>query len=101
CHGVAVHEFAVDETRSCIYAHCDPEGPVPETTIDVVSFLWSNGPAEALGPMLQRPDAARVAGYRSWQRLGHQVNKGAKGIAILAPCVYRKGPVDEVEEADK
>jgi hypothetical protein len=51
--------------------------------------------------LLQRPDATRVAGYRSWQRLGRQVNKGAKGIAILAPCVYRKRPVDEAEEADK
>jgi hypothetical protein len=45
--------------------------------------------------LAQRPDATRVAGYRSWQRLGRQVNKGAKGIAILAPCVYRRRPVDE------
>jgi DNA primase len=38
---------------------------------------------------VQRPDATRVAGYRAWQRLGRQVRKGEKGIAILAPCVYR------------
>ncbi len=51
--------------------------------------------------MAQRPDATRVAGYRTWQRLGRQVNRGAKGIAILAPCVYRKRAVDEAEAADK
>jgi hypothetical protein len=33
----------------------------------------------------QRPDATRVAGYRTWQQLGRQVCKGQKGIAILAP----------------
>ena len=48
----------------------------------------------------QRPDATRVAGYRTWQRLGRQVNKGAKGIAILAPCVYRRRPVDDAEAAE-
>ena len=43
----------------------------------------------------QRPDATRVAGCRTWQRLGRQVNRGAKGIAILAPCVSRRRPLDE------
>jgi len=50
--------------------------------------------------MSQRPDATRVAGYRTWQRLGRQVNRGAKGIAILAPCVYRRRPVDEADPAE-
>ncbi len=27
--------------------------------------------------LAQRPDATRVAGYRTWQRLGRQVNRGA------------------------
>ena len=38
----------------------------------------------------QRPSATRVAGFRAWLKLGRHVVKGAKGIAILAPCVYRK-----------
>ncbi len=52
CDSVAVHEFAVDETTSCIYAHCDPDGPVPETTTDIVAvrFLWADGRAEVIGP---------------------------------------------------
>jgi antirestriction protein ArdC len=40
--------------------------------------------------MLQRPDATRVAGYRTWQGLGRQVRKGEKGIRILAPCKFRR-----------
>jgi antirestriction protein ArdC len=36
---------------------------------------------------LQKPDATRVAGYRAWQALGHQVRRGEHGIAILAPVL--------------
>lgn len=35
--------------------------------------------------LVQRPDAARVAGYKAWQKMGRQVRKGEKGIKILAP----------------
>jgi hypothetical protein len=37
----------------------------------------------------QRPDATHVAGYRVWQSLGRQVDKGQRGIRILAPVVRR------------
>ena len=47
--------------------------------------------------LAQRPDATRVAGYRRWQSLGGQVRKGERGIAILAPCVYRARQLDEAE----
>lgn len=33
----------------------------------------------------QHPDATRVAGYKTWQQLGHQVMKGERGIRIFAP----------------
>ncbi|HEY6798067.1 MAG TPA: ArdC-like ssDNA-binding domain-containing protein, partial [Kineosporiaceae bacterium] len=38
----------------------------------------------------QRPDATSVAGYETWKALGRQVNRGEKGIAILAPIVRRR-----------
>lgn len=38
---------------------------------------------------LQKPDATRVAGYKSWQKLSRQVLKGEKGIEILAPNPYK------------
>lgn len=51
----------------------------------------------------QFPTATTVAGYTAWQQLGRQVDKGQKGIQILAPVVRRSrsnptvaaaGPVD-------
>ncbi len=39
---------------------------------------------------LQRPDASLVAGYQAWQRnFNRHVNKGEKGIRILAPAPYK------------
>jgi antirestriction protein ArdC len=38
----------------------------------------------------QRPSATRVAGFNAWKQLGRQVRKGERGIAILAPLVYRR-----------
>jgi len=35
----------------------------------------------------QRPTASRVAGMYAWNQLGRYVNKGEKGIAILAPVI--------------
>ena len=37
----------------------------------------------------QRPGATRVAGYTTWWRLGRQVKRGARGIAIIAPIFRR------------
>lgn len=53
--------------------------------------------------LAQRPDLAttgdRVAGFHTWKKLGRSVNRGAKGIAILAPCVYRRRGDDEPAQA--
>ena len=40
---------------------------------------------------VQKPDATHVAGFQTWRKLGRFVKKGEKGIAILAPLVYRSG----------
>lgn len=48
---------------------------------------------------LQCPHATQVAGYRAWRRLGHQIRKGERGIAILAPC--RKVTSVETEDAEE
>jgi antirestriction protein ArdC len=44
----------------------------------------------------QCPHATWVAGYRKWQQMGFQVQRGEKGIGILAPQPYRR----EVEGSD-
>jgi hypothetical protein len=38
----------------------------------------------------QRPSATRVAGMYTWNQLGRFVNKGEKGIAILAPVIGKR-----------
>jgi len=45
--------------------------------------------------LAQRPDAARVAGFRTWQGLGRQVRKGEKGIRIFG---YSTKKVTEEDE---
>lgn len=46
----------------------------------------------------QRPGATRVAGYRTWQKLGRQVRKGEKGIAIMAPMLFKSKDANASEE---
>lgn len=38
--------------------------------------------------MMQRPSASIVAGYNAWKQMGRRVNRGEKGIRILAPSPY-------------
>jgi antirestriction protein ArdC len=59
--------------------------------LEVAARLPSYSPSNVLLIAVQRPDATRVAGYGTWKSLGRQVRKGEKGIAILAPCLYRTG----------
>jgi antirestriction protein ArdC len=46
----------------------------------------------------QKPNASRVAGFRTWNQLGRFVKKGEKGIAILAPVVRRKAENEEEQQ---
>ena len=46
----------------------------------------------------QKPDARRVAGYRTWQQLGRQVKQRERGIRILAPIAIRRKDKDEEDE---
>jgi DNA primase len=42
----------------------------------------------------QRPGVTAVAGYQAWKALGRQVDKGERGIQVLAPVVRRTAPAD-------
>lgn len=59
--------------------------------------------ANQLAIARQRPQATRVAGMYAWNQLGRYVNKGERGIAILAPVIGKRGKhkVSESKEADK
>ena len=49
----------------------------------------------------QCPKATRVAGYRTWQKLGRYVRRNEKGIAIMAPIVRRRNVMDTNDEIQK
>jgi hypothetical protein len=49
----------------------------------------------------QRPTASRVAGMYAWNQLGRYVNKGERGIAILAPVIGKRSKHDATEDKDK
>lgn len=49
---------------------------------------------------MQCPSATHVAGYRQWQKLGRQVRKGEKSIAIVAPCTFKR-KAERDDEADE
>lgn len=65
--------------------------------LEVASRLPTYSPSNVLLIAVQRPDATRVAGFRAWKALGRHVVKGEKGIAILAPCLYRASDPGEGE----
>lgn len=48
--------------------------------------------------LVQRPNATKVAGYRTWQGLGRQVRRGEEGLKILAP-IFRT--VEDREMGEK
>ena len=51
--------------------------------------------------MSQKPNATRVAGFRTWVRLGRYVRKGEKAIRIFAPVTHKRKKPDEVVEEGK
>lgn len=48
----------------------------------------------------QRPDATRVAGFKTWKTLGRAVRKGERGIRIQAPITVKVRD-EETDETDE
>jgi antirestriction protein ArdC len=59
---------------------------------------YSLGNAIMIG--FQKPDATRVAGFRTWQKLGRHVKRNEKGIAIMAPIVWRRKATHANDQKD-
>ena len=61
------------------------------------SLFYNYSAQNAILIYSQNPEASYVKGYKSWNQLGRYVKKGAKGLAILAPCIKK---VEEFAEPD-
>ncbi|MBI1374557.1 MAG: DUF1738 domain-containing protein [Phycisphaera sp.] len=58
-------------------------------------YSWHN----VMMILSQRPDASRVAGFRTWKKLDRFVKRGEKGIAIFVPIrVKATDPVTDEEK---
>ncbi|WP_421740811.1 ArdC-like ssDNA-binding domain-containing protein [Cellulomonas sp.] len=67
--------------------------------LTVAARFPTYSPSNLLLIATQRPDATRVAGIRTWNSIGRRVVKGEHGIAILAPCIYKRSD-DETPRDD-
>lgn len=58
--------------------------------LTVMSKFYSYSYNNAMLIMMQKPDATRIAGFNAWKNnFKRYVNKGEKGIEILAPAPYK------------
>jgi hypothetical protein len=69
--------------------------------LDVQSRFYSYSPNNVMLIALQKPNATRVAGYKTWQSLDHQVRAKELALRILAPMTYRRDDAPEGEEANE
>lgn len=67
--------------------------------LSVMSKFYSYSFRNSILIMLQKPDASHVAGFNAWKdKFNRYVNKGEKGIQILAPAPYRvKVPMQKLD----
>ena len=63
--------------------------------LQFVSRFYSYSPNNIMLIYMQDPNASFVKGYNSWKSLNRFVKKGAKGIAIFAPCIKKVETKDE------
>ena len=62
----------------------------------LISLQWAD--RQRRDPDL--PDLGHVASYRTWQRLGRNVRRGERGMAILVPVTVRARPEGASASAD-
>jgi hypothetical protein len=67
--------------------------------LDVQSKFYRYSPNNVMLILLQNPYATRVAGYRAWQALDHQVMAKESALRILAPMTYKRDDALDGEKA--
>lgn len=70
-----------------------------KTYLDTMSKFHNYSFNNTILIAMQRPDATYVAGYKAWEKFERHVNKGEKGIKIIAPAPYKKKVDEEIKDA--
>lgn len=84
---------ALDRIEDCLTTINTDEDWLQFLSFQSLFYNYSFGNAMLI--YSQNPEASYVKGYKAWNQLGRYVKKGAKGLAILAPC-FKK--VEEFKE---
>ena len=58
------------------------------------SKFYNYSPNNQILIYTQMPNASKIAGFKTWDKLGFKVNKGAKALRVLAPQKYKYIEVD-------
>jgi len=66
-----------------------------KTYLTAMARFHRYSPCNVLLIAMQQPNATRVAGYRTWRKLGRQVRQSERGIQIMAPVAHRVRAEDE------
>ncbi len=93
-----------DERMSTLMQQLEAGVEAIQTSEDFKRYLRTAAAFHTYSPnnvlliLAQKPEATRVAGYKTWQALGRQVKKGERAIYIFAPRPYRVTTEDEQGE---
>src|ERR1019366_2291087 len=69
--------------------------------LDVQSRFYSYSPSNSILILMQNPNATRVAGYKTWEGLEHQVMAKESALRILAPMRYMSDDISEGEKTSE
>ena len=69
--------------------------------LGAVALFWRYSYRNQLLIFIQKNDAVRVAGFRTWNELGRYVKKGEKAIKILAPFTKKTVKKDQETGEEK
>ena len=58
--------------------------------LDVQSKFYRYSPSNTMLILLQNPNATRIAGYKTWKALDHQVMAKEQALRIFAPMKYKR-----------
>jgi N-terminal domain of anti-restriction factor ArdC/IrrE N-terminal-like domain len=76
-------------TALCAETDAAKQNETYRAWLDTLSRFYSYSFNNWLLIYTQRPDATRVAGFRTWKNLGRFVKKGEHGIRIFAPIIRK------------
>jgi len=76
-------------------------GPQWRPWLDVAAKFHNYSFSSTLLIVAQKPESTQVAGYTPWQQLNRQIDKGQRGIAILAPVTAKIEDDESASNAGK